>query len=453
VARFSQCRDGQNQEVIMSIATAVTEEIVSTTSQSSTPVSRKWILFSAAVGSAIEWYDFYVFGTAAALVFGRLFFPSSDPFVATISSLLTFTVGSFARPLGSILCGHYGDRIGRKSMLLLTLFLMGVPTALIGLLPTYASIGIWAPILLVILRITQGLAIGGEWGGAVLMAVEHASDKKRSVFGSVAQIGTPAGVLLSVGAFALASKMPEAEFLSWGWRVPFLASIVLVGFGLVVRWKIAESPEFVAAQRDGKIHRVPFVALMKQKWKSVLLTAGGKVGEVTMFFLITVYVLSYATTVLKIERSSVLNLVVIGAIASMIMMPIWGHVGDRIGAKKIYVIGAVLLALSAVPMFLLFETRNLWLMAIAVVVPFGFIYPMMYGPQPSLYAAQFPPELRYSGISLGVNLAGAIAGGLAPVVATTLVASTGNGIAVGIYLAIAALISTVSVSLMKKPIV
>lgn len=193
------------------------------------PSTKKWILISAALGSAIEWYDFYIFGTAAALVFGKLFFPSSDPFVATIASLLTITVGTFARPLGSILFGHFGDRLGRKSMLLLTLFLMGIPTALIGLLPTYASIGVWAPMLLVMLRIVQGLAIGGEWGGAVLMCVEHASDGKKSVFGSLPQMGTPGGMMLSVGAFALVSQLPESSFMTWGWRLPFLASIVWSG--------------------------------------------------------------------------------------------------------------------------------------------------------------------------------------------------------------------------------
>jgi MFS family permease len=380
-----------------------------------------------------------------------LFFPATDPFVATISSLLTVTVGLFARPVGSILFGHFGDRIGRKSMLLLTLFLMGIPTALIGMLPTYQSVGVWAPIMLVALRIIQGLAIGGEWGGAVLLAVEHASHERKSVFGSLPQLGTPAGVLLSVGAFALATQMPEGEFVAWGWRIPFLASIALVALGLAVRWKISESPEFIAAKRENKIHRVPIVELFRQRAKSVILTAGGKVGEVTMFYLITVYLLSYGTSVLGLPRAEILNIVVAGALVSVIMMPVWGYVGDRVGPKSIYLTGAILLAISAVPMFLLFETRSIWWMACAVVVPFGIIYPMMYGPQPSLYSAQFPPELRYSGVSLGVSLAGAVAGGLAPIVATSLVAASGTAVPVGVYLAAAALISTISVSLMIKP--
>ncbi|WP_139025023.1 MFS transporter [Bradyrhizobium sp. STM 3843] len=442
----------RNQECMMSIASdAYRDATAETADIEQHKVSPKWILLSAVLGSVIEWYDFYIFGTAAALVFGQLFFPATDPFVATISSLLTVTVGLFARPVGSILFGHFGDRIGRKSMLLLTLFLMGIPTALIGMLPTYQSVGVWAPIMLIVLRIIQGLAIGGEWGGAVLMAVEHASHDRKSVFGSLPQLGTPAGVLLSVGAFALASRMPEGEFVAWGWRIPFLTSIALVAFGLAVRWKISESPEFMMAREENRIHRVPIVELFRQRTKSVILTAGGKVGEVTMFYLITVYLLSYGTSVLGLPRPEILSIVVTGALVSVIMMPMWGYVGDLVGPKKIYLTGAILLATSAIPMFLLFETRSIWWMAFAVVLTFGIIYPMMYGPQPSLYSVQFPPELRYSGVSLGVSLASAVAGGLAPVVATSLVAASGNAIPVGVYLAAATLISTISVSFMVNP--
>ena len=434
----------------MSIASEACRDAVAETANAQPhKISRKWILLSAVLGSVIEWYDFYIFGTAAALVFGRLFFPATDPFVATISSLLTVTVGLFARPVGSILFGHFGDRIGRKSMLLLTLF-DGDSDGIDQMLPTYQSVGVWAPIMLVALRIIQGLAIGGEWGGAVLLAVEHASHERKSVFGSLPQLGTPAGVLLSVGAFALATQMPEGEFVAWGWRIPFLASIALVALGLAVRWKISESPEFITAKRENKIHRVPIVELFRQRAKSVILTAGGKVGEVTMFYLFTVYLLSYGTSVLGLPRAEILNIVVAGALVSVIMMPVWGYVGDRVDRKYLPT-GAILLAISAIPMFLLFETRSIWWMACAVVVPFGIIYPMMYGPQPSLYSAQFPPELRYSGVSLGVSLAGAVAGGLAPIVATSLVAASGTAVPVCVYLAAAALISTISVSLMIKP--
>jgi MHS family shikimate/dehydroshikimate transporter-like MFS transporter len=413
--------------------------------------AKGWIIASAAMGSAIEWYDFYLFGTAATLVFGKLFFPASDPFVATIASLLTITVGTFARPFGSILFGHFGDRLGRKSTLLVTLFLMGAPTAAIGLLPTYASLGVWAPILLVTLRIVQGIAVGGEWGGAVLMCVEHASDGRRSIFGSMPQMGTPLGMMLSVGAFALVSRLDEASFMSWGWRLPFLASIVLVGFGFAIRWKISESPDFAHARSHGKVHRIPFIALMRQKSRSVVLTAGGRLGEVTLFYIATVYLLSYTSGKLGMARSSVLEVIVVAAAISALMMPVWGWVGDRVGPKRVYVAGALLLCLTAMPMFLLVDTGSVAALAVAVIVPLGIIYPMLYGPQPSLYAAQFPAELRYSGISLGASLAGAVGGGLAPVVAAMLVAKTGSGIAVGGYLATAAAISAISATLMISP--
>ncbi len=379
----------------------------------SSAYQKRWILLSAALGSAIEWYDFYIFGTAAALVFNKLYFPATDPFISTMASLLTIAVGAFARPVGSLLFGHFGDRIGRKSMLLVTLMLMGIPTALIGLLPTYASVGVWAPILLIILRIIQGLAIGGEWGGAVLLCVEHASSGRRSFYGSLPQMGTPLGMMLSVAAFSIVSLLPEADFMSWGWRVPFLLSVVLVIFGFAVRRKISESPEFAEAQAEGKIHRMPAVQLIKQRWGSVLLAAGGKVGEVTLFYVTNVYLLSYATGTLGLPRSNILTLIVIAAAVSTVMMPIWGLVGDRIGAKRIYTIGAVLLTLTAIPMFMLIKTGSIPLIAVAVIVPFGLIYPMLYSSQPNLYAAQFPAELRYSGVSLGVSIAGAVAGGLA----------------------------------------
>lgn len=421
------------------------------TSLTASTYDKRWILLSATLGSAIEWYDFYIFGTAAALVFNKLFFPATDPFISTMASLLTIAVGAFARPVGSLLFGHFGDRIGRKSMLLITMLLMGVPTALIGLLPTYASIGIWAPVLLVTLRIIQGLAIGGEWGGAVLLCVEHASSDRRSFFGSLPQMGTPLGMMLSVAVFSIVSLLPEADFMAWGWRLPFLFSVVLIVFGFAVRRKISESPEFAEAQSEGKIHRVPAIELIKQRWGSVLLAAGGKVGEVTLFYVTSVFLLSYATGTLGLPRASILTVIVIGAAVSTAMMPIWGLIGDWIGARRIYTIGAVLLTLTAVPMFMLIKTGSIPLITIAVVVPFGLIYPMLYSSQPNLYAAQFPPELRYSGVSLGVSIAGAIAGGLAPAVATTLLATTQTVVSVGAYLGVAAIISVISAALMRKP--
>jgi MFS family permease len=405
------------------------------------------------IGSIIEWYDFYIYGTAAALVFGKLYFPASDPKVATLAAFLSFAVGLFARPVGTILFGHFGDRIGRKAMLLCELFLMGIPER--SHRNSYdlcldRNRGADHPGDAAHHARTR--SDGGEWGGAVLMAVEHAPRRQRGVFGAMPQIGVPAGVLLSVGAFSLASAMPDAEFLAWGWRLPFLASLRLVVFGVFVRWRIQESPEFERVRSDGRTHRVPIMGVARDHWHSVLLAAGGKVGEVTFFFLTTVYLLSYATGKLGLPKSLVLNVVVIGATLCTIFLPIAGSITDRFGAaKRVYGIGDVLLAIAAVPMFLLIETRDPAWIGVAVAVPFGFVFPLMYAPQPALYAAQFPPELRYSGMSIGVSLASAIAGGLSPVIATGLVEASGSSIAVGLYLSVAALISAVSVLLMKKP--
>jgi MFS transporter, MHS family, shikimate and dehydroshikimate transport protein len=410
----------------------------------------RWVLASTVFGSIIEWYDFYIYGTAAALVFGRLFFPASDPSVSTLAAFLTFAIGLFARPLGGIIFGHFGDRIGRKSMLLISLILMGVPTVLIGVLPTYESIGYLAPLSLVFLRIVQGLALGGEFGGAVLMAVEHSSQKTRSIYGSLPQLGVPGGVLLSTGSFALASRMNEADFLNWGWRIPFLAGAILVIFGVFVRLRIAETPDFENTRKQGQIEAIPVVALVRRRLVSVLLLSGGKLGEVTLFFLTTVYLVSYATKSLGLPRDFVLTSIVIAAGVCFVNIPVAGWLGDRFGKRLIYGLGAVLLMFAAVPMFLLLETRDPTYVMIAFITPLGFIFPLMFGPQPSLYAAQFPPELRYTGISLGVALASATGGGLAPVIATGLVASYGNSVPIGVYMAGMAAISAVSVFFMKR---
>ena len=410
----------------------------------------RWVLASTVFGSIIEWYDFYIYGTAAALVFGRLFFPATDPNVSTLAAFVTFAIGLFARPLGGIIFGHFGDRIGRKSMLLISLILMGIPTVLIGMLPTYQSIGYLAPLSLVFLRIVQGLALGGEFGGAVLMAVEHSSPTTRSIYGSLPQLGVPGGVLLSTGAFALVSRMNEAEFLNWGWRIPFLAGAILVIFGVFVRLRIAETPDFEAARKQGQIEAIPVVTLLRRRLATVLLLSGGKLGEVTLFFLTTVYLVSYTTGRLGLPRDFVLTTIVIAAGVCFVNIPVAGWLGDRFGKRLLYGTGAILLMIVAVPMFSLLETREPAYVMVAFIVPLGFVFPLMFGPQPSLYAAQFPAALRYTGISLGVALASAAGGGLAPVIATALVASWGNSVPIGYYMAGMAAVSAVSVFLMKR---
>ncbi|TBN53991.1 MFS transporter [Hansschlegelia quercus] len=403
------------------------------------------------VGTTIEWYDFFIFGTASALVFSKLFFPSYDPVTGTLASFATFAVGLFARPLGGFVFGHFGDRVGRKSMLLLSLFLMGVPTVLIGLLPTYNEIGVWAAVLLVLLRICQGVAVGGEWGGAVLMAVEHASVEKRSLFGSLPQVGTPAGLIISTIVFSVASSLPEDVFLNWGWRVPFLASIVLIALGVFVRSKVAESPAFLAAKTSGETVALPSVRVFTAYPRPLLLAIGAKLAEVTLFYLVTVFVLQYATSKLGIPKSYILNSILLAATLCLFMIPFSGYIAGKFGLRRIYGIGTILLAIAAVPAFLALSTGDALAIRLAIVICLGGIYPLMFGAQPALYSAQFPTNIRYSGISLGVQFAAAIGGGLAPIIATTLLAATGGTLAIGLYLSGLAVLAGLCVLAMKKP--
>ena len=334
-------------------------------------------------------------------------------------------------------------------MLMSSLLLMGIPTVLIGLVPTYESIGLWAAAILVTLRILQGIALGGEWGGAVLMAVEHAPRDKASLFGSLPQAGVPAGLLLAAGAFALLGQLSERDFLTWGWRIPFVASFVLVIIGLLVRSRIAKSPVFTEIRDKKSLIALPAATVVRSHLRSLMLAVGAKLGEVTLFYVITVFVLSYATTTLGFSRGTVLQAIMIAAALALMTIPLFGWIGDRAGQRIVYFFGAVLLASFAVPMFVLIETRSVVWLTISIVTALGIIYPLMYGPQPSLYSAQFPPEVRYSGISLGVQLAGAIGGGLAPIVATSLLVKFGNTIAVGAYLGVLGIVAGVCVYLMK----
>ncbi|CAA2137771.1 MFS transporter [Methylobacterium bullatum] len=413
--------------------------------------SKKWVAAATVIGTTIEWYDFFIFGTASALVFNKLFFPSFDPFTGTLASFGTFAVGLFARPFGGLIFGHFGDRIGRKSMLLLSLFLMGVPTILIGLLPTYDTLGIWAAILLILLRILQGVAVGGEWGGAVLMAVEHAGDRERSLFGSLPQIGTPAGLICATLAFSYASSLSEDDFLTWGWRVPFLISIVLIALGVFVRAKVSESPAFLAAKAEGHTVEMPGVEIFAKHKRSLFLAVGAKLAEVTLFYLVTVFILQYATTKLGIPRSEVLNSILMAAGLGLFTIPLFGYLGDRFGLRLVYGIGAILLALAAVPLFWILDTGDTSLIRFGIIVCLGGIYPMMYGPQPALYSSQFPASIRYSGISLCVQGAAAIGGGLAPIIATSLLSATEGTTAVGLYLGALGLLAATCCGLLRSP--
>lgn len=380
------------------------------------------------MGTTIEWYDYFLYGTAAALIFNKIFFPTFDPITGTLAAFATYSVGFFARPFGGIVFGHFGDRVGRKSMLLITLFLMGIPTILIGLIPSYESIGYWAAVLLVIMRFLQGIAVGGEWGGAVLMAVEHAPDGKKGFFGSLPQTGVAPGLILSSLAMGAVATLPEQDMLTWGWRIPFLASVVLLLVGWFIRVKVSESPDFEHMQTKGDKVEIPALIVLKRYPKEMLTVMGGRLAEVTWFYTVVTFSLAYATGTLGIPRTVMLDATVWGATAALFTMPLFGILGDRIGFKWIFVAGTAGIILFAPTFFTMLQSKDPGTITLAVVIAVGVVYAALYGPQGGLFSAQFPPEVRYSGISMAVQISGAIGGGLAPLVATSLLAYGGGDV-------------------------
>ncbi len=403
------------------------------------------------IGTTIEWYDFFIFGTATALVFNKLFFPSFDPVVATLASLTTFAVGLFARPLGAIIFGHFGDRIGRKRMLVASLLLMGTPTVLVGLMPTYEQIGLWAAVILIMIRLCQGIAIGGEWGGAVLMAVEHAPEGRSAFFGSMPQTGTPLALILSTLAFLAVNALPEKDFLSWGWRLPFLASFVLVLFGVYIRRKVGESPAFEAVARQGDLVAIPIVEVARHHWRNVALAIGAKLSEITLFYLVTVFILSYVTGKLGLPRAITLNATLLGAVVLLVCMPLHGYLADKVGPRAVFAFGTVALGVFAIPMFTLLDSRDPTLITVSIVVALGLIYPLMYAPEASLFARLFPARVRYTGLSISAHVGGGIGGGLAPLVATWLMTSYGSTFAVSLYLIALAVLAFACIAVMRLP--
>lgn len=378
------------------------------------------------MGTTIEWYDFFLYGTAAALIFNKIFFPSFDPLTGTLAAFATYSVGFFARPLGGVVFGHFGDKVGRKSMLLITLFMMGIPTILIGLIPSYESIGYWGAVLLVLLRFLQGIAVGGEWGGAVLMAVEHAPEGKKGFFGSLPQAGVAPGLVLSSLAMGMVATLPEKDMLSWGWRVPFLASIALLMVGWFIRAKVAESPDFKQMEKKGEKVEMPALIVLKRYPKQVLTVVGGRLAEVTWFYTVVAFALAYATGTLGIPKTVMLNATMWGALVALFTMPLFGVLGDRVGFKWVFMAGTVGVLVFAPQFFMLLQTLDPTNITIALSIAIGLVYACLYGPEGSLFSAQFPAEVRYSGISIAVQVSGAIGGGLAPIVATSLLAY-GNG--------------------------
>lgn len=409
--------------------------------------SIKKVALASFIGTTIEWYDYFIFGTAAALVFNQLFFPTVDPIIGTLAAFATFGVGFLARPLGGAIFGHYGDRIGRKAMLVLTLLMMGIATFLIGLLPTYEAIGVWAPVLLVVLRLVQGFGVGGEWGGAVLMAVEHSPSNKRGFYGSWPQMGVPAGLLLSTGVFAVFTWLPEEQFLAWGWRLPFLISILLVAVGLYIRLALLETPAFRQVQETRTQARVPIVDVLRTYPKSVLLVIGMRIAENGSFFVFSVFVLAYATEQLGLARSTVLAGVLIAAAVQLFAVPVWGALSDKIGRRPVYMGGAVFSLLFAFPFFWLINTQATILVWLAIVLALAVGHAAMYGPQAAFLPELFGTRVRYSGIAFSRELASIFAGALSPFIATALLAWAGNYWPVAVYLGAMALITTVAVYL------
>ena len=389
-------------------------------------VSPRKVAFASSVGATIEWYDFFIFGTAAGLVFNQLFFTNLDPITGTLVAYLTFAVGFVARPVGSVIFGHYGDRIGRKTMLILTLFIMGVATFIIGLLPTYEQIGIWAPILLVVMRIFQGIGIGGEYGGAVLMAVEYAPEGRRGFYGSWPQAGVPAGLLLGTAAFGLLSLLPNEQFLAWGWRIAFLASIVLVGIGMYIRLQILETPAFTRVRETQEEARIPFTELLCTQPKELILGRGLRWVEGLVFNAYGVFAILYIVSQLELTRSTALIGVTIASAFGVVLVPIYGLLSDRLGRRAVYSAGAALFGLFAFPSFLLINTREPVLIWLSIVVALGLIYPAIYAPLAAWWSELFDTRVRYTGVGSVYQFSGIFASGLTPTIATLLLGFAGG---------------------------
>lgn len=392
-------------------------------SRQATPIGR--VVLASFIGTSIEWYDFFLYGTAAALVFGKLFFPALDPLAGTMASFGTYAVGFFARPLGGVIFGHYGDKIGRKSVLVTTLVMMGLSTFLIGMLPTYDQIGPLAPILLVVLRFIQGLGVGGEWGGAVLLAVEHGHAGRRGFYASSAQAGVPAGMLLANGAFFLVSALPEDEFLNWGWRVPFLAGALLLVMGLFIRLHILETPLFTKAKAERTTSPMPLVELLRNHPKNLLLAMGARFAENACFYIFTVFIYTYVSGRSGNLRDTILQGVLIASALQLFTIPGFAALSDRVGRRPVYLAGALFTGLFAFPFFWLIDTGQPLLIWLALILGLTAIA-AMYGPQAAFFSEMFGTNVRYSGASLGSQMAAPFAGGLAPLISTYLLSWSGG---------------------------
>jgi metabolite-proton symporter len=398
---------------------------------------------ASTIGTTIEWYDFFLYNTAAALVFPHLFFPASSTYAGAMQSFATYFVGFAARPIGAAIFGHWGDRIGRKTTLIITLVVMGIASAVIGILPGTATIGIAAPLLLVTLRVLQGIAVGGEWSGSVLLTMEWGDQNKRGLLGSFAQIGVPVGLVLGTGGMTLLSAtMSDDTFNSWGWRVPFLASLVLVAVGLVIRLRILETPMFTKVLDQGKTASAPVAEVIRRHWREILLSAGLRFVEQMPFYLFTTFVLIYVVQRHHYSKTFVLTAVLVGAAVELATIPYFSNLSDSLGRKRVYLAGAVIAGLFAFPYFAVLTYGGPAPIFIAIVLSM-IVHSMMYGPQAALIGESFPTHLRYGGAGLGYQLASVFAGGPAPLVATWLLHETGTPFSISVYIVVAAVITVV----------
>jgi metabolite-proton symporter len=426
--------------------------------------SLRRIVAASLVGTTIEWYDFFLYGSAAALVFNKLFFPESDPLVGTLLAFLTYAVGFAARPIGALVFGHYGDKIGRKKLLVLSLLMMGGATFAIGLLPTHSTIGSSAALLLTTLRLIQGFALGGEWGGAVLLVSEHGDAKRRGFWASWPQTGAPAGQLLAVGVLAvLTATTTDAAFLSWGWRVPFLLSGVLVIIGLWIRLAVDESPVFKEARAraearkadaaktagENQVERMPLVAVLRFHWKDVLIAMGARMAENISYYVITAFILVYVKEELQLSQQTALNAVLIASAVHFAVIPAWGALSDRLGRRPVYLFGAVGMALWVFPFFQLLDSKSFGSIVLAVTVGLV-LHGAMYAPQAAFFSELFATRMRYSGASIGAQFSSVAAGAPAPLIATALLADYGNSTPIAMYVIAAVLLTVIAIACAKE---
>ena len=411
----------------------------------------KRVLWASLIGSSIEWFDYFLYGTVAALVFNQLFFPAEDPAVGTMLAFASFALSFFIRPFGGIIFSHIGDRIGRKKTLVLTLGLMGGATVLMGLLPTYQAIGIAAPILMVLLRLVQGLGIGGEWGGAMLLAVEYAPKERRGFFGSVPQMGVTIGMLLATLALTVMSMLPDDVFLSWGWRVPFVLSAVLVFVGLWIRKGIDETPSFKKNKAAGNVVAVPLLETLKHHKREVLIAVGAKFVETAPFYIMSTFIVYYATKELGFSRTQALNAVTVATVVTTLLIPLMGALSDRIGRKTVYIAGVLMMMAYAFPYFWLLQTRSFSMLILATVIGLGVIWAPTTAVLGTMFSEIFKSNVRYTGITLGYQIGAALAGGTAPLVATFLLAKFDHSyVPIALYIIFTGLVSLVAIAAVSE---